>query len=231
MNEYQNGGARVEDYLKRYGSHRRRWQAPPPDGMSPEAEWGFESTLREDVESFARQHGFKVRRITFKEPEDLSPVVADLYQWWNRRRGIAERRLLVESFILMEPYWTLRGGAIPFWMVFNKSPSADALRAYLKNEREILDEIYLMLFSHGVDSIGLVTIDEWRRIITAGSRAAYFVGVDERAYPRDFAVFVRYYEALIQSFQARYPIPAPLTTDGLEEFLRQTDGRYRVEWH
>jgi len=40
-------------------------------------------------------------------------------------------RLLVESFIVMEPFWTIRTGSVPFWMVFNKLPSAEALEQYL----------------------------------------------------------------------------------------------------
>lgn len=57
----------------------------------------------------------------------------------------------------------------------------------------------------------MVSIDEWRRIIETGSRAASFVGVDERAYPQDFAVFARYYESLVDAFSVRYPLPAALT--------------------
>ncbi|MDQ6734313.1 MAG: hypothetical protein M3Z35_09405 [Nitrospirota bacterium] len=26
------------------------------------------------------------------EPEHMSPLVADLYRWWNEKRGIADRR-------------------------------------------------------------------------------------------------------------------------------------------
>jgi hypothetical protein len=77
----------------------------------------------------------------------------------------------------------------------------------------------------------LVSIDEWRRIIETGSRAASFVGVDERAYPQDFAVFVRYYESLVDAFSVRYPLPAPLTMEESNGFLRENGGRYCVEWH
>jgi hypothetical protein len=225
--EYHNGGSRVEAYLKRYHSHRRRWQAPQPDGESSEAEWGFEPRLRDDIEAFADRYGFRVRRMLFNEPEQLSPLAADLYVWWNRKRGIGDRRLLVESFILMEPHWMLRTGSVPFWMVFNKRPSAAALEAYLR-DREF-DEIYLMLFSHGVNSIGLVSIDEWRRILKHGKRSA-FVGVDENAYPRDFAVFVRYHDELWRKIPARVAMPAPLSLQEFDEFLDQTNGSHRVEW-
>jgi hypothetical protein len=229
LDEYQNGGRRVEEYLKRYRSHRRRWQPPQPDAESSEAEWGFEPTLRVDIERFAKRHDCRIKRIVFSEPEQLSPLVADLYRWWNEKRGVQEHRLLVESFILMEPYWCIRTGSAPFWMVFNKEPSAAALKAYL-DERQRFDEIDLMLFSHGVESIGLVPIDEWRRIMSQGATRSSFMGVDEAAYPRDFAVFVRYHEDLVHKIRAPYPITS-LSLEELDQFISQANNRYRVQWH
>ena len=230
QDEYQNGGPRIEAYLKRYHSHRRRWQPPQPDMESPEAEWGFEPSLGQDVESFAKRHGFQIRRIVFDSPEQMSPLIADMYDWWNRRRGVHENRLLVESFIVMEPYWTVRTGSVPFWMVFNKEPSAEALQAYFADGRRF-DEVDLMLFSHGVDSVGLVSIDEWSRILKLGGGRTSFLGVDKRAYPRDFAVFVYYHEALVEKVKSRYAMPPPLSLAELNEFLNRSSSRYQVEWH
>lgn len=148
--EFHQGSARVEDYLRRYDSPVRRWREPEPDTESPEAEWGFAEPLADDIERFAAEHGYRVRRVSFTEPGDVSPLVADLYRWWYVRRGMPANRLVVSSFVLLEPYWTLRTGSVPFWMTFNVEPSADALDAYLR-DRERFDEIYLMLFQHGVD--------------------------------------------------------------------------------
>ncbi len=86
QDEYFDGGPRVEKYLARYNSPRRRWEPPHPDGQSPEAEWGFEGRLREDVDTFAARHDFRVKRLCFESPEDLSRVAADFYQWWNEVR-------------------------------------------------------------------------------------------------------------------------------------------------
>ena len=226
--EYHHGGERVADYLTRHNSHRTRWQPPEPDAQRPEAEWGFEPRLGDDIERFARQHGFQVRRIVFESPEDLSPMVADLYQWWNRERGVIGNRLLVESFIVMEPYWTVRTGSVPFWMVFNKLPSAQALEAYL-DARDPFEEIFMMLFSHGVESIGLTPIARWRGILGRARKKGSFVGVDENAYPRDFAVFVRYYFDLKRKISSRYPVPPPLPLNHVDDFLRQKEGLYRVK--
>jgi len=227
--EYHHGGPRVADYLARYNSHRTQWQAPAPDGEYPEAEWGFELRLLESVEELARRRGYRIRRVEFDAPEDTSPLAADFYEHWNRRRSVMGKRLLVESFIVMEPYWTIRTGSVPFWMVFNKMPSANALKAYLE-ARDPFDEIYMMLFSHGVESIGLTPINAWRRILERASKGGVFVGVDESAFPRDFAVFVRYHFDLQRKIQARYPIPAPLTLSDLEGFLDKKNGHYNVNW-
>jgi hypothetical protein len=227
--EYHHGSERVKNYLERYRSHFRRWTPPKPDADSPEAEWGFEATLAEDLLGFAERHGFQVRRLIFEEPEHFSPFVANLYEWWNQKRHINDQRLLVESFIVMEPYWTVRTGSIPFWMVFNKEPSAEALEAYLRRHQSF-KEIYLMLFSHGVNSVGLVPIDRWLRALECAQRYGSFVGVDTQAYPRDFGVFVRYNPDLKQKISARYPIPSPLTLKDLEQFVARSTDQYQIMW-
>src|SRR5919198_758707 len=229
VDEYFQGSARVEEYLRRYKSHRKRWEPPPPDAERPEAEWGFAPVLREDIEWFAQRHGFRVQRIVFAQPEHMSPLVADLYQWWHHQRGVLGRRLLVESFIVMEPFWATRTGSVPFWMLFNTLPSAASLEAYLA-EREPFDDIYMMLFSHGVESVGLTPIERWRKLLGRARARGTFVGVDAQAYPRDFAVFVRYYFDVQRQITSRYPMPAALPLEQLEAFLTQTQGRYQVQW-
>jgi hypothetical protein len=226
--EYQHGGPRVEAYLQRYGIPKRRWDSPMPDGRSPEAEWGFEPTLRADVEQLARRRGWRIRRVVFTEPEDLSPLVAELYRWWYRGRGIDSTRLVIESFILLEPWWTLRSGAAPFWMVFNKEPSLAAVERDLDGT-EPFDEIALTLFSHGVDSVGLPSIERWAAVLSRARTTGRFVGVDRAAFPRDFAVFLRFHRDLT-AVSARFPMPAPLTLAQLDTFLESAGHRFAVEW-
>jgi hypothetical protein len=60
----------------------------------------FEPGLREDVTTFATRRGFRVQRLSFDEPEDVSPLVADLYRWWYAQRGLPATRLLVDSFMM-----------------------------------------------------------------------------------------------------------------------------------
>lgn len=226
--EYQQGSPRVADFLARYGSAQRRWDPPAPDGERPEAEWGFAPELLDDLERLSRERGFRLRRVVFDGPEDMSPLVADFYLAWNRRRGVPGRRLIVDSFILMEPFWTLRTGSAPFWMVFNTEASGKNLSAYLDTQR--LEEIYMMLFSNGADGAGLVPIDAWRRQLQRATLRGEFLGVDEAEYPRDFAVFARYHDALKTQIRSRYPMPAPLPLATLDAFLAEHGGRYRVQW-
>ncbi len=226
--EYLRGGQRVEEYLRRYGSPRRRWEPPPPDGDRPEAEWGFQPELGRDVERFARERGYRLCRIAFDQPEDMSPLVADFHRWWYRGRGLLAGRLLGESFIQMEPWWALRTDSVPFWMVFNVEPSAGRLERYLDGV-EPYDCIHLMLFSHGVESVGLASIDRWRSVLARARNERSFIGVDEGAYPRDFAAFVRYHTD-IKRLPARYPMPGPVALEQLDAFLEQAGDRYAVHW-
>jgi hypothetical protein len=228
--DFIEGSDLVEEYLTRYGSHRRRWDSPQPEMDAPEAEWGFEPSLREDIEAFAEQHGFKVARLTFYEPEHLSPFVADFYRWWYGKRRMPANRLLVESFIVMEPYWTLRTGSVPLWMKFNMQPSLDWLHRYL-DDSPSYDEINLMLFAHGVEGIRSPTIEQWKAVLGRARRRGQFIGVEEDKYPRDFGVFGRYHTDLQRKVSARYPLPGALSFQQLKEFLDQAKRDYPVQWH
>jgi len=228
VREFFGGGPRVEEYLGRYGS-RRRWHPPPPDGESPEAEWGFEPALAGDVERFCRERGYRLRRITFEQPEDLSALVADLYRFWYARRGMPEAESLqVGSFILLQPHLAIRRREVPFWMAFNTEPSAEALERYL-DAAGPFDNIGLTLFSHGVESVGVVPIGRWRSILGRARRRGAFVGVDAARYPRDFAVFARHHLSLRRSAPP-HPLPQPLTPQELEQFLERAGESYPVRW-
>lgn len=222
--EYRHGDPRIAEYLRRYGVARTGWEAPAPDGESPESEWGFEPALRDDVIAFARRHGYQVRRLIFDDPGDLSPLVADLYRWWYGERGLPSDRLLVESFILLEPWWALRTGSVPYWSVFPVQHSAEDLARYL-DRSDSYDFIHLMLFCHGVESVGLVTVDQWRTLLQRARVTGSFAGVDPEKYPRDLATFFRYQRSL-RAIPARYPIPEPLPLDVFDRFFAEARHRY-----
>jgi hypothetical protein len=222
--EYHTGSLRVADYLRRYRAGVQRWPTPVPDTDSPEAEWGFEPGLRDDVMEFADRHGFRVRRLVSDDAEALSPVVADLYRWWHTERGLPADRLVIDSFFLLDPWWTLRVGAVPYWSVFPVQPSADALCRYLDGV-EPYDHLQLGLFCHGVTSVGLATVEQWREVLARARVSGRFAGVVPHRYPVDPQAFDGYLRAL-RATPGRYPLPASLPLDALETFLHTGADRY-----
>jgi hypothetical protein len=225
--EYYKGSPRVEEYLTRHGSHNRQWDPPEPDTDAPEAEWGFEPALRSDIERFAKERGYQVHRLCFRDPADPSPVVAEFHRHWYERRNLSTSRLIVESFILMEPWWVLRTGSIPFWMVFNKQPSADSLASYLEAKGPF-EELYLMIFNHGVNSVGLVSIEQWRHLLDRATKHGDFLGIDPAKYPRDFATFIRYHTDFRKKIRARYPMPEAVSLQEVEDYFKAHDGRLQI---
>jgi hypothetical protein len=222
--EYFRGGPRVREYLRRYGVAASSWAPPQPDGERPEAEWGFEPALGDDVASFARRHGYQLRRLIFEDPQDLSPPVADLYRHWYADRNLPTSRLTVGSFILLDPWRTLRAGAVPYWMTFNSEPSMRSLAAYLDRAGPY-DFIDLMVFCHGVESVGLTTIHQWRSLLAKAAVAGRFAGLAPDAYPSDIAVFARYQQAL-KNVPQRHPVPGPLPVAEFEQFVRDREKDY-----
>lgn len=220
--EYFRGGPRVSDFLERYGASRRAWAPPHTDAERPEAEWGFESSLLDELTEFASAEDFSLRRMEFDHPEALSPVVADIYREWYAREGFATGRLLGESFLLLEPWWTLRTGSVPFWASFNTQESLGGLDAYL-DEVAPYDEIRLMLFSHGTESIGLASVEEWRRVAERAGKIGSLLGVDANAYPRDFASLARAHRGLTR-IRHLQPMPPRLLLPEVEPRLRDHAG-------
>lgn len=228
--DYFQNSQQIADFLRRRGSKHRQWNPPEPDRWLPESEWGFEPSLREDVEEFAREHGLRVCRILFNDPQELSPLVADLYRWWYKVRGLPSDRLLVESFTYLQPWWALRLGLVPYWAVFNDLTSLDHLNNYLDTTQPY-DEIYANLFSNGLNSLGIASIEQWQSALNRARRHGQFVGVNPKTYPGDLGSFVRHYTEL-KKLDGRYPIPIlePLTLHQLDAFLAQAGDRYAVRF-
>ena len=98
---------RAEEFeLKRDG--QKDWNGPTPNKMAREAEWGYETDMTNDIIQFADKAGYKVKRMVFTEPEHLSPLVADMYRIKYEEKGLPTNRIIADSFVVMEPYWTLR---------------------------------------------------------------------------------------------------------------------------
>jgi hypothetical protein len=222
--EYRDGSPRVAAYLRRCGAPVSRWEAPAAVSDSPEAEWGFEPDLRDDIDAYARRRGYRTVLLTFDGPDDLSPAVAELYRWWYRRRGLPAGRLLVESFILLDPWWTLRTGAVPYWSFFPVQPSIEALHRYLDGA-DPYDFLHLSLFCHGVHSVGMATADQWRGLLRRASLAGTFAGVAPSRYPSDLGTFFSFQVAL-RAIPDRFPLPDPMPLAAVEEFLHDATARH-----
>jgi hypothetical protein len=65
-------------------------------------------------------------------------------------------------------------------------------------------------------SIGLISIAGWHQLLRRARKNGAFVGVDEKAYPRDFAVLIRYYFDLRRKIHLRYPMPALLRLNQID---------------
>jgi hypothetical protein len=210
--EYHLGGPRVADLLARYGAPVRRWDPPAADSESAEAEWGLEVALLDDISAFVEQHRIDLDLLRFDTPQRLSPAIADLYRSWYADRGLPADRLLVESFLLLEPWQALRSGSVPYWTVFGTKTFRAGLEAYL-DATDPYDEIRIMLFNHGTDSIGLAGAEDWQRTADRARKIGVLTGMNAAAYPRDFASFVRSHREL-SKIRTRYPMPPPLDAVG-----------------
>lgn len=225
--EYLNGSERVARFLHAHGSRLQRWEAPQVDGESPEAEWGFEPELRKEVIALVREQGGRIVRVSFDEPEDMSPLIAGFYRWWYRRLGIPDNHLLVESFALVDPFWTFRTGSVPFWSLFSGRRSAERVNRYL-SESDPYDRIYVMLLSNGMEPVEGLSIEHWRSVLQHAQVKGEFLGVDEQKFPYDFASFLKYNAALKQQIPDRYAPPSQASTRDVDEFLRQYGHLYNV---
>jgi hypothetical protein len=213
--EFANGSPRVAEFLRRHGSGRDSWAPPPADGDSPEAEWGFARPLATDVAALAAEHGLAVASLRFGQPEDASPLVADLFRDWYARHRVPSGRLLVSSFLLMDPLLTIRTGSVPYWALFGTRPSLERLAGYLS--RAAYDDIALTVFPHGEDSIGLAGIGEWQAVAGRARRDGRLLAIDPAHYPRHFRALSGFHREL--SRFPRVPALPPLGWDAARRYL------------
>lgn len=186
--EYAHGGPRVAGFLADQGAARQRWDPPPADGASPEAEWGFDPALLPDLARL----GYRIERLSFPRADAPSGPVAELYRSWYGERG--GNRLLVSCFAVIDAHVPLTHGLVPYWTLFGTRAARDTLDAYLRGTTPY-DEIHLGLFSHGTRSIGLARIEDWNGVLANARRYAAYCGVDPAVYPQDFASNSRFHRA------------------------------------
>ncbi|MFD8493798.1 hypothetical protein [Amycolatopsis sp. NPDC059657] len=188
--EYLQGSPAVERFLAEQGSPLRAFDAPEADATAPEAEWGLSPEFGAAVENWAAEHGHPVHRITFEDPQDLSGPVADLHREWLAAQGVRTNRLLVESFILLDPLGATRAGLVPYWTPFAVRPARDRLAEYLR-DREFTD-LEVLLFPHGVRSAGIAEPEDWLAL----ADNVRFPATDRKRYPADFRALAAYGSAI-----------------------------------
>lgn len=221
--EYRSGSDRLARFLAAQGSDVRSWRPPPADTDRPEAEWGFEPALLDDVERLAAARRFTVHRVCFDQADSLSAPVAELYRWWYRQLGRPASRLFVESFVLLDPYWVLRAGAVPYWMTFNSDLGLSHLERFL-DRSEAFSDIEMAVIANGMDSPGLASLTRLEEIQARATRRGGFAGLDESRFPSDLASFARYRDPLRRA-RPRFALPEPLPVADVGAVLAQAQAR------
>lgn len=228
--EYRLGSERVREYLARYDAGRSQWDPPAADDQAPEAEWGFDEALRAGLGLLAEEQNWRLVEIRFEDPEALSEVSARLHSdWYAELDGAGPERLLADSFVLMAPREAQRLRAIPFWLVFSVEPSADHLARFLDTQPRY-EQVDLSVFSHGTEGVGLAPIQAWQRLASRGRRPGRLLGVDPSRYPRDFATFTRYFDA-VRELAPVSPAPPSLSLTRFEALLGAHAAPCGVELH
>ena len=225
--EYFNGGPRVIEFLARHGIEQEQWTPPPTDATVPEAEWGFDAHLMGELKKLANTQGWKLVELRYENPEALSFVTAEIYRDWYLSAGVIGSRLVVDNFLLMDPWTTMQQHAIPFWLSFCTEPSAHALQRYLDRQPPFRN-IDLLLFSHGTESIGMAPIERWQQLLNYAIDEGAFVGVDPERFPRDFNSLARF-DTELQQRAPLLPPPAPLTTEKFLMGIQRYGHKFQVE--
>jgi hypothetical protein len=223
--EFSGGGPRVAEFLHRQGSERDRWFPPAADGDSPEAEWGLAQPLADDVLAAAAERKFSVERLRFEQPEDASPLVAELFRDWYAEHGRPAGRLVVSSFLLMDPLLSIRTGSVPYWALFGTRPSAERLAGYLSSTAGY-DDIRLTVFPHGTESIGLAGIGEWQALLGRARRHGQLLAVEPSRYPRHFRALSGFHREL--SRLPRAAAVPPLRWDAARKYLAAQAAAHNV---
>ncbi|MDG5815135.1 hypothetical protein QA601_08600 [Chitinispirillales bacterium ANBcel5] len=224
--EYIKGSRRVGHFLRENNSGLSLWTNRGPDTTGPEAEWGFQKSILESIRKIKNR---TLIRVIFRDPEDLSPFVADLYSFWYGKYGYPETsQIIAESFCLLEPFLAERYRLLPFWMAFNTSVSLRSLSGYVK--KRTINRILTLLFAPGVKGIGAVSVDQWYEQLISLGAEVYFPGTKKQLYPCDPGFVLRYHDQLKKLLSARPHPPLPkLQPDEMLSFYKKNRWKYSVK--
>ncbi|MPY81087.1 MAG: hypothetical protein GEV04_22185 [Actinophytocola sp.] len=213
--EYVHGSARLAEFLHAQGSRHRRFQAPSPDGVSPEAEWGYDARIGADVRSVATETSHPVVTVRIQSPESLSEPTARLIRQRARDAGGDGDRLVVESFIMLDAARAERSGSVPYWSFFPVQDSLRGCTSFVERAAAAGDpyrDVDVLLFPHGVASVGATPPRSWaQRLRDHVSGTVRFVSGTAERWPAHIDTLGRYGRALRQlPSQPRPSSPLPV---------------------
>ncbi|MQA01920.1 MAG: hypothetical protein GEV07_04050 [Streptosporangiales bacterium] len=200
--EYTEGSPRVASYLQEHGSAHTQFQSPKPDGVSAEAEWGFDARIADDISSRASELSHPVVTMHVPEPQALSGPTARLLRQRFRDAGADGDRLVVESFLMVDPVEVRRSGSVPFWSYFPVEESLTHCAEHVERAARAGDpyrDVDVLLFPHGVASVGATSPKDWaERLRDHISGKVRFVSGTPERWPAHFDALAKYGTALGQ---------------------------------
>lgn len=186
------GGLTPADYLSESTS-------PAADAVASEAEWGFDVRLGDAVGEYAAAAGRSVDRIIVPSPQRLADPVAELMRDEIRAAGGRGDRLLVESFVMVDPVQAFRTGSVPYWTFFGVESAREAVLRHVEAARLRGDpyrDVDVLVFPHGVASKGIARPEAWAELaVHIDGRVRLLSGTRER-WPTHFDALARYGPAL-----------------------------------
>lgn len=224
--EYINGSTRVARYLREQGSRYSGFVAPHPDGVSAEAEWGLDTRLAEDVRRWAGAADRAVATIRTPSPQALAAPTARLMRERIRSAGADGDRLLVESFVMLDPVQARRTGSVPYWSYFPVDESLRMCAEFVERAALAGDpyrDVDILLFPHGVASVGATPPSAWATELAdrMSGRVRFVAGTPQR-WPAHFDALGRYGLALRRlpsQPQSTSPLPVGEMLNALSDDL------------
>lgn len=210
--EYYEGSPKAREFLGKVATGIEKWDAPIPEADKPEAEWGFEKKLLQDIKNFTDYKKIEGLKIDFNHPQSLSSIVARVYRKWYEELDIPSNRLLVETFNVISPHLSLQKTCIPYWLFFNVESATNDLENFISHSRDF-EEIYMMILSHGKKSVGYTPASRYKTIMEKATKHHAFVGTDPEKYPVDLAFYSRYDKRLEELIPGNSSFPGKMEVE------------------
>lgn len=138
---------------------------PRPDSLAPEAEWGLDPELTDDVARWAHRTGHPLRHIRIPGPHALAAPVSDLHRNRARSCGQPDTTLTVST---AAPLMARTAGHVPYWVAPPLRQALTGLTAYLADAG--YDAVEVRLHPVGDRNPGY---REWHRLLECAERITF----------------------------------------------------------